>query len=67
MEVQKVFTKLRNAINDREDELILKIDKQYEQFYLNEDVEKISEKMPNKIKLSLEKGKKKVVNGKMII
>jgi hypothetical protein len=57
-EVQKEFTKLRNALNDREDELILEIDKQYEQFYLDEDIEKISEKMPNTIKISLEKGKK---------
>ncbi len=57
-EIQKVFTKLRNAINDREDELIIEIDKKYEKFCINDDIEKISEKMPNNIKLSLEKGKK---------
>ena len=55
--VQKIFTKIRTLINDREDELILEIDKKYNDNYIREDKIKEIEKLPNKIKLSLEKGK----------
>ena len=55
--IQKIFTKLRNAINDREDELLLDIDKKYNSLFFNEDFMKESEKLPNKIKMYLEKGK----------
>jgi len=55
--IQKLFTKLRNIINDREDELLLEVDKKFNEIYFNEDIIKQIEKLPNKIKYSLEKGK----------
>ena len=57
LNIQKVFTKIRNALNNREDELLLKVDKEFDNFYCNEDILKEAEKLPNKIKISLEKGK----------
>jgi len=57
IEIQKIFTNLRNAINNREDELLLELDKKFEEFFLNENIVKQNEKLPNKIKISLEKGK----------
>ena len=55
--VQKIFTKIRNALNDREDELLIDIDKLFEKYFFNEDIIKEGEKLPNKINISLEKGK----------
>ena len=55
--IQKIFTKLRNALNDREDQLLLEVDKQYNEKFFYEDIIKKSEKLPNKVKTSLEKGK----------
>ena len=57
LKIQKLFTKIRNTLNDREDELLLEVDKIFDNIYCNEDIIKESEKLPNKIKLSLEKGK----------
>jgi len=45
------------VINEREDELLNEVDKQYEKIFLNEKIIKDSEKLPNKIKISLERGK----------
>ena len=64
MNIQKIFTKLRNEINNREDQLLIDVDKKYEELFLNEDIIKESEKLPNKIKISLEKGKLIDVNWK---
>ena len=55
--IQKIFTNIRNALNEREDELLLEIDKEFNNIYFNEDIIKQTEKLPNKIKISLEKGK----------
>ena len=52
-----MFTNIRNAINNREGELLLELDKQFEKIYFNEDILKENEKLPNSIKISLEKGK----------
>ena len=57
IEIQKVFTKIRTAVNDREDELLLEIDKDFNELFLNENIIQDSEKLPNKIKISLDKGK----------
>ena len=57
LEIQKIFTKLRNVINEREDELLIEVDRQFEEIYFNENIIKESEKLPNKIKSSIEKGK----------
>ena len=56
-EIQKIFTTLRNAINEREDHLLSKVDKQFNEIFGDEKIVKENEKLPNKIKASLEKGK----------
>ena len=57
IKVQKIFTKIRNKINEREEELLNKINEQFNKIYCNEDIIKEAEKLPNKIKISLDKGK----------
>jgi len=57
MKVSNIFTKIRNSINEREDELLSDIDKEYNNFLFKEDIIKQNEKIPNKIKSSLEIGK----------
>ena len=57
LKIQKVFTKIRNSINEKEDKLILEIDEKFNDMFIQEDIIKESEKIPNKIKASLEKGK----------
>ena len=47
--IQKLFTKIRNQINDREDKLLSEIDKKYEDLYIKEDLIKKSEKLPIEI------------------
>jgi len=54
--IQNIFTKIRTTLNEREDELLLEVDNKYNDI-CNEDIIKESEKLPNEIKLSLEKGK----------
>ena len=58
LEIQKIFTNIRNILNNREDKLLLNVEKEYENLFLNENIIKDIEKLPNKIKLSLEKCKK---------
>ena len=57
LKIQKIFTKIRNELNNREDELLLDIDKQFESLFFKEEIIKESEKLPNKIKFALEKSK----------
>jgi len=57
LKIQKIFTKIRNELNNREDELLLDIDKQFETLYFKEEIIKEYEKLPNKIKSSLDKSK----------
>ena len=52
--VQKIFTKLRNELNNREDELLLKIDDKFNNAFIKEENIKIFEKMPKKIQKILE-------------
>lgn len=52
-----MFTKLRNSLNNREDQLLFEINKKYNELYFNESIIKECEKLPDKIKNSLEKGK----------
>ena len=58
IKIQKEFTSLRNALNIREDELLLEVDKKFKDNFIGEEFLKESEKFPHKIKLSLENGKK---------
>ena len=57
LNIQKIFTKLRTALNHREDELLIDLDKQLENNYFNEDISKECDMLPNKIKISLKKVK----------
>ena len=57
LKILNIFTKIRTALNEREDELLNEVDNKYNEIYGNEDIIKESEKLPNKIKISLEKGK----------
>jgi len=56
--VQKIFTKIRNELDNREDCLLLEIENIYKEIYFDEKIIKEGEKLPNNIKISLEKGKK---------
>ena len=57
LKIQKIFTKMRNIINEREDKLLLEVDKKFDETYFNEKRINEFQKLPNKIKISLEKGK----------
>ena len=57
LEIQKIFTKIRNILTEREDELLNEIDNLFKSKYINEDIIKKGEKLPKQIKLSIEKGK----------
>ena len=57
LNIQKIFSKLRNALNEKEDKLLLEIDEKYDNIFIKEDIIKEGENLPNKIKLYLQKGK----------
>ena len=57
LEIQQIFTKIRSTLNEREDYLLLEVDKQYENSFFNENIIKESEKLPNKIQKSLKETK----------
>ena len=67
LKIQNIFTKIRNILNNREEELLLEVDKKFNKLYYNEDIIKQSESLPNKIKIYLEKGKIIIKNGIIII
>ena len=56
--IQKIFTNIRNELNNREDKLLLEVDKQYEDLFFKEEIIKECEKLPSKVNASLEKIKK---------
>ena len=58
LKVMGVFTKIRNFLSEREDKLLLEIDKKYKLILFNDEEIKDNEKLPKKIKYLLEKGKK---------
>ena len=57
IEIQKIFTKIRNTLNERENKLLLEIDKTYNELYFSEDLVIKSEKLPKKAQKSLEIGR----------
>ena len=57
IKIQEIFTKIRNILNNREDEILLEIDKKYENLCFKEEIIKESEKLPKRIKESIERGK----------
>ena len=57
LEIQNIFTKIRNYLNDREEQLLLDVDNLYNNKFFDENIIKKAEKLPKKIKESIEKGK----------
>ena len=57
LKIQKIFTNIRNSLNEKEDKLLQEVDEKFNGIFMNEDMIRESEKLPNKIKKSLEKGK----------
>ena len=57
MKIQQIFTKIRNQVNKREDEILLKVDEKFDTLFFKEDMVKEYDKLPNKIEMSLQKGK----------
>ena len=55
--IQQVFTKIRNLLNEKENKLLDEVDEQYNNIFFKEDIIKDFEKLPKKVKISLEKGK----------
>ena len=55
LKTQKIFTKIRSVLNEREDMILLEIDKKFDEIYFSEKIIKDNEKLPNKIKPLLEK------------
>lgn len=62
LNISKIFTKIRTTINEREDEILEEVEKLYDELFFKEDIIKISEKLPNQIKIYLEKEKYYSVN-----
>ena len=54
LQIQQIFTKIRNELNNREDYLLQKIDKKFENTFIKEENIKKYEKLPNKIKKVLD-------------
>ena len=54
--ISKIFTKIRNIVNEREDQLLKELDNLYDNSIFKEDLIKKGEKMPNIIKMLLDKG-----------
>ena len=57
MEVQRIFTIIRNEVNKREDKILSEIDEIFENKFIKEESIKEWKKLPNKAKKCLEKGK----------
>ena len=60
--ITKIFTNIRNEVNNREDKLLLEIEEKYQDLYFKEDIIRDYEKLPTKVNLLLEKNKKKEIN-----
>ena len=54
LEIQKVFTKIRTIINEREDKLLSEVEEIYKNNFYDEKIMKESEKLPLKVKNSLD-------------
>ena len=57
IKVQKLFTKIRNELNKREEQLLYDVDIFFENNFLKEETINNCEKLPNKTKISLQKSK----------
>ena len=57
LNIQKTFTKIRTALNEREDQLLLEVDKTYEQLYFSEEFINKCNKLPKNTLITLERVK----------
>jgi DNA repair exonuclease SbcCD ATPase subunit len=57
LKIQKIFTQFRNVINNREDELLNYVNNKYDELFFSKKIIQESEKLPNRVKTLLEKGK----------
>ncbi len=57
LKIQKLFTDIRNILNEREDELLNEVEKKYDELFIKDDIIRESMKLPKKIKNIIEKGK----------
>ena len=57
LEIQNIFTKIRTALNDKEDKLLIEIDKKFQNVLINDEIIKESKNFFNKVKISIDKGK----------
>ena len=56
LKIAKIFTQIRSVINQREDELLLEVDNQYNKLFIDDELIKKNKNLPNKIKKSIDKG-----------
>jgi len=56
-QIQKIFTKIRNELNKREDFLLQEVEDIFKKKFFGEEIIKQGEKLPNKVKKSLDKCK----------
>ena len=57
LQIQTIFTKIRNVLNEREDKLLLELDNKFNEIYFKEDLPEKSKKLLNEINILFEKGK----------
>ena len=62
LDIQKIFTKIRNSVNEREDEILSKVDELFDNVYMKETEMEEIDKYPNKIKSLLKQGKDTIDN-----
>ena len=57
LKISNVFTKIRNTINEIEDEILIEVENIFNKAYFKEDIIKESDKISEKMKIYIEKGK----------
>ena len=57
LKIKNIFIKIRDTLNERENELLLEVDNKFNELLIKEELIRDIENFPNKVKLSLEKGK----------
>ena len=57
LKIQNIFIKIRNELNERENIILLEVDKKFNDLYIKDELIKESEKLKDKIRISLDKGK----------
>ena len=60
LNIQKIFTRIRNAINEREDEILSKVNQLFDNIYMKENEMIEIDKYPNKVKGLLKQGKTEI-------